>query len=455
MKYWMSTAVVCTLFCTHVFAAGDKPNIVLLFIDDLGYADTGPFGCEDIPTPNIDQLAKEGTVFTQTYVTNPPCCPSRCSLMMGMYGQKFGKYGMSRGLPIPKDKPTLAEFLRDNGYVTGQVGKWDIGYKEGPSSRGFMEVAEIPPRVDENQPRYLAKDKEGKPIWLTELDGDRLIEFVDRNREKPFFMYWSPLAVHSPHKDVPEHLAARTTAPPERRKLGGGIVSVDDQVGKLLACLDKNGLREKTLIILSSDNGANPAEGGSSAPYRGGKGKGTQQIGWTLSPTIMSWPGIIPQGKRFEGLSCTLDFFATIAAAAGIPAPEHLDGVDLVPYLRGEKEGSPHEYLYWLNNQSDDAPRRHLVAVRWKQWRLYRQREADPWQLFDLAKDPREEKNVADQFPKVVEDMARKHAEWKTTHVPPPKFEKLSVKSGTPTGHGWVISDGRLRPQPVEKKGKK
>jgi arylsulfatase A-like enzyme len=96
-----------------------------------------------------------------------------------------------------------------------------------------------------------------------------------------------------------------------------------------------------------------------------------------------------------------------------------------------------------------------LVAVRWKQWRLYRQRETDPWQLFDLGKDPREEKNVADRFPKVVEDMARKHAEWKTTHVPPPKFEKLSVKSGTPTGHGWVISDGRLRPQPVEKKGKK
>ena len=195
------------------------------------------------------------------------------------------------------------------------------------------------------------------------------------------------------------------------RKLGGGIVSVDDQVGKLLACLDKNGLRENTLIILSSDNGANRGEGGSSAPYRGGKGKDTQQIGWTLSPTIMSWPGMIPEGKRFDGLACTLDFYATIAGGAGIPAPGHLDGVNLVPYLRGEKRESPHEFLFWLNNQPDDAPRRHLVAVRWKQWRLYRQRETDLWQLSDIVTEPREENDVADRYPEVVERMAGKHAE--------------------------------------------
>jgi len=441
-----------------------RPNVVLLFIDDLGYGDTGPFGCTDIPTPNIDRLAKEGTTLTQAYVTNPPCCPSRCSLMMGMYGQHFGKYGMSRGLPIPEDKPTLAEFLRDNGYVTGQVGKWDIGSKlQGPSARGFMEVAESPPRVGQGAKakgaRFLYETKDGKTGWLTEFDGDKLIEFIDRNRTKdpsagsrqgkPFFMYWSPLAVHSPHKNVPERLAARTTAPKNRRKLGGGIVSVDDQVGKLLTCLDKHKLRETTLIILSSDNGPNPAEGGTATPYRGGKGAGTQQIGWTLSPTIMSWPGVIPEGRRFGGMSCTFDFYATIAAAAKIPAPKHLDGVDLIPYLRGEKPGSPHEYVFWLNNQPDDAPRRHLVAARWKQWRLYRQHESAPWQLFDLVKDPREEKNVADKFPKVVKGMAAEYARWKSTHVPPPEPPMTNVKNPgpiIPRGYGWVISDGRLRP---------
>jgi len=431
----------------------ERPNVIVLFIDDLGYGDTGPYGCKDIPTPNIDRLAEEGAVFTQLYVTNPPCCPSRSSLMMGMYGQHFGKYGMSRGLPIPEDKPTMAEFLRDEGYVTGQVGKWDIGSPghQAPTARGFMEVAEIPPAV--NGAKFLRKNRDGETTWLTELDGDKLIEFVERNKEKPFFMYWSPLAVHSPHKNVPERLAARTTAPKNRRKLGGGIVSVDDQVGKLLACLDKHKLRENTLVILSSDNGANPKEGGSSAPYRGGKGDGTQQVGWTISPTIMSWPNVIPQGERFEGLSCTLDFYATIAEAAGIPAPAHLDGVDLMPYLRGEKQGDPHEYLFWLNNEPGDAPRRHLVAARWKQWRLYRKLESDPWQLFDLVKDPREEKNVADRFPDVVERIAGKHAEWKTTHVPPPENPKTRVRNPVTTGHGWVISDGRLRPPPQAKKG--
>ena len=445
--------------------AADRPNVVVLFIDDLGYADTGPFGCKDIPTPNIDRLAKEGTVLTQAYVTNPPCCPSRCSLIMGMYGQHFGKYGMSRGLAIPEDKPTLAEFLRDNGYVTGQVGKWDIGSKrQGPSARGFMEVAEYPPRAGQKIVKgkktkgasFLYKTKEGKTGWLTEHDGDKLIEFIDRNRtkDKPFFMYWSPLAVHSPHKNVPERLAARTTAPENRRKLGGGIVSVDDQVGKLLAYLDKHKMRENTLIIFSSDNGANPNEGGSSAPYRGGKHKGTQQIGWTISPSIISWPGVVPQGKRFSGLTCTFDFFTTIAAAAKIPAPKHLDGVDLIPFLRGEKQGDPHEYVFWLNNDPNDSKHRHLVAARWKHWRLYRKNESDPWQLFDLVKDPREEKDVAEKFPEVVSKVDKKYNQWKSTHVAPPKPAKSMEKNPgkiIPTGYGWVISDGRMKPQPGAK----
>jgi len=444
-----TAAAMSTAGFAAMAASSDKPNVVLMFIDDLGYADTGPFGCKDIPTPNIDRLAREGVVLTQSYITNPPCCPSRCSLMMGMYGQHFGKYGMSRGLPIPEDKPTLAEFMRDNGYVTGQVGKWDIGTKlQGPSARGFMEVARKPPV---GRSKYICKTKDGREAWLTDVNGDQLVEFIERNWQKPFFMYWSPEAVHSPHKDVPDRLTQRTTAKGRRRQLGGGIVALDDQVGKLLAVLEKYKLREKTLIIFSSDNGANPNEGGSSAPYRGGKGEGTQQIGWTLVPTIISWPGVILQGKRYNGLSCTLDFYATIAAAIGRPAPPHLDGVNLIPYLRGEKQGDAHEYLFWLNNQPDDAPRRWLVAVRWKNWRLYKYKEEDQWKLFDLEKDPREEKDVASKFPDVVENMARHHAEWKKTLVPPKAISTISRVDPPPTpiGYGWVISDGRLRPKVV------
>ena len=455
-----ATAAASTGFGVAAEPKAEKPNVILLFIDDLGYGDTGPFGCKDIPTPNIDRLAKEGTTFTQSYVTNPPCCPSRASLMMGMYGQHFGKYGMSRGLPISDDKPTMGEFMRDNGYITGQVGKWDLGTKQqGPASRGFMEVAEDPPRVSDGAitGRYLYRTKDGKTDWLTNYDGDKLVEFMDRhrNKDKPFFIYWSPMAVHSPHKNVPEALTARTTAPKDRRQLGGGIVSVDDQVGKMLDYLDKHKMRENTLIIFSSDNGGNPSEGSYSTPYRGGKGGGTQQVGWTLIPTIMSWPGRIPLDKRFDELSCTLDFYPTIAAAAGLPAPKHLDGVDLIPYLNGEKQGVPHEYLFWLNNDPDDAARRHLVAVRWKQWRLYRYKENDPWQLFNLEKDPQEEKDVGKKNPDIVKQLAAAHAEWKKGHTPPLKPSTDKVKDTAPTGHGWFIGDGRVKAEVVPGKERK
>ena len=423
----------------------EQPNVVLMFIDDLGYGDTGPFGCKDIPTPHLDRLAKEGVVFTQAYIVNPPCCPSRCSLMMGMYGQHFGKYGMSRGLPIPDDKPTLAEFMRDHGYVTGQVGKWDIGTKmQGPSARGFMEVAHKPPS---EASKYFCTTKDGKTAWLTDVNGDQMVEFIERHKDKPFFMYWSPEAVHSSHAQTPKSLSGRTTAQGKRAKLGGGIVSVDDQLGKLLATLDNYQLREKTLVIFSSDNGANIGEGGSSTPYRGGKGSGTQQVGWTIIPTVASWPGTIPQGERYDGLTCTLDFYATIAAAIQEPAPRHLDGVDMLPYLTGKKTGDAHPYLFWLNNEPDDAPRRWLVAVRNKHWRLYKYKESDPWQLFNLSKDPREEKNIAAQHPEIVKRLAQQHTIWRKTHTPHGVIPDLpAVSPAIPTGHGWVISDGRLKP---------
>jgi arylsulfatase A-like enzyme len=162
----------------------------------------------------------------------------------------------------------------------------------------------------------------------------------------------------------------------------------------------------------------------------------------------MSWPGTIPQGKRYDGLTCTLDFYATIAAAMGKPGPEHLDGVDLVPYLKGDKKGDAHEYLFWLNNQPDDEKRRWLVAVRWKNWRLYKYKEADKWQLFDLVKDPGEETDVAGKNPEVVKNMAQHHQEWKKTLVPLGTIPKLpNATPAIPTGHGWVICDGRLKPE--------
>lgn len=442
-----------------------RPNVVLIYIDDLGYGELGCYGCQDIPTPNLDRLAAEGVRFTASYITNPPCCPSRCSLMMGQYGQRFGKYGMSRGLAIPEDRPTLARFLRDQGYVTGQIGKWDIGTKrQGPLQVGFSQVRKNPPKktytkadiskLTKNEQKQLAKkgkkskyfciNENGEPQWLTDYDGDSMVEFIERHKPEPFFLYWSPEAVHSSNKEAPARLTDRTTAPDQRKKLAGAIVSIDDQIGKLLTSLKKHGLRQNTLIIFSSDNGANGGEGGSSAPYTGGKGQGTQKEGWVRVPTIFSMPNTLPKGTEYHGLIANWDFYSTITSLTSGEIPDHCDGVDLFPYLTGKQKGKAHQYLFWLNNEPGDAVRRHLIAVRWQNWRLYKKHEKDTWQLFDLQMDPREETDLASQHPQVVKKLAAKHTAWSKTLAPLGKIPKINTTTPQiPAGHGWAKVDDK------------
>lgn len=441
----------------------ELPNVVLIYIDDLGHGDLGAYGCTDIPTPNIDRLAREGVRCTASYITNPPCCPSRCSLMMGQYGQRFGKYGMSRGLPIPEDRPTLANFLTDNGYVTGQIGKWDIGTKrQGPLTSGFMEVAKNPPRMhytkeeivsasnelkrqitgNRGRSKYFCVNEDGKTVWLTDYDGDSMVDFIDRHKAEPFFLYWSPEAVHSFNTEVPKSLSRRTQAQGKRQKLAGAIVSVDDQVGKLLQTLEQQGLRKKTLVIFSSDNGPSLGEGGTSTPYAGGKGKGTQKEGWVRVPTIFSMPSVLPEGKTYDGIMANFDFYSTITWLASQTIPEHCDGVNLFPYLKGERTGDAHEYLFWLNNQPDDAVRRHLIAVRWQNWRLYKKYQKDEWQLFDLKTDPREEHDIASKQPDTVRRLAMQHEAWAETLVPFGEIPKIRASQPIiPNGHGWAIAE--------------
>ena len=436
-------------------ASSGKPNVVLIYIDDLGYGDLGAYGCKDIPTPNIDRLAAEGVRCTASYITNPPCCPSRCSLMMGQYAQRFGKYGMSRGLPIPEDRPTLARFLANSGYVTGQIGKWDIGTKlQGPLKVGFMEVAQKPPKKKGS--KYFCTNEAGETQWLTDYDGDNMIEFIERHKAEPFFLYWSPEAVHSSNQEAPASLTRRTKARGKRSKLAGAIVSVDDQVGKLLDVLEKRGLRRRTLVIFSSDNGANGGEGGLSSPYRGGKGQGTQQEGWVRVPTIFSMPGVIPKGKDYRRLIANFDFYATIASLTTGTIPGHCDGVDLIPYLNGKREGESHEHLFWLNNEPGDAVRRHLIAVRWQDWRLYKKYDKDPWQLFDLKTDPREEQDVAGKHPDIVRQLAERHAAWARTLEPLGSIPKIQQREpGIPSGHGWALASEKQKSGTKRKESRK
>lgn len=411
-----------------------KPNVVILLIDDLGYGDLGCFGCKDIPTPHIDSLAANGVKCTNSYVTNPPCSPSRCCIMTGMYVQRFGKSGMARGLPIPEDHPTMAEFMRDAGYVTGMIGKWDIGcWEQGPLDRGFMEVARSAP----TKKPFICLMPDGSEVFRTELDGDYMAEFVERNKDKPFFLYFSPKAIHSPSDDTPERYQNRSTATGKRKALAGALIAVDDVVGKLLAMLKKHNLERETIIFLTGDNGPNLREQGSAEPYRGGKGKGTQLEGWVHTPTIVCWPGGIPPAKTYDGLMCTMDFYATAAAVAGKPLPKRCEGKNLLPYLRGELTGDAHEELFWHNVDPQDAPRRNLRAMRWKQWRLVKY--PDGWRLFDLKADPKETRDLAEAYPGVVASMRKRYDAW-TAELPPPdtSWQKDGRGGRMPVGWGWA-----------------
>ncbi|MGI9264199.1 MAG: sulfatase family protein, partial [Gammaproteobacteria bacterium] len=191
----------------------------------------------------------------------------------------------------------------------------------------------------------------------------------------------------------------------------------------------------------TGDNGANIQEGGSSAPYRGGKGPYTQMEGWVHTPTIVTWPGTVPSGVTFDGMMGTIDFYATMAAAVGEPLPQRCDGKNLLPYLQGEQQGDVHEYLFWHNADPTDAPRRNLYAVRWKNWRLIKY--SDNWRLFDLKKDPQETHDLADELPKVVANMRKRYDAFVATL--PPLKPSADYRGGgqVPTGWGWEIGAGK------------
>ena len=419
-------------------ARGRRPNVVILFIDDLGYGDLGSFGCRDIPTPHMDSLAANGVKCTNSYITNPPCSPSRCCIMTGMYIQRFGKSGMARGLAIPSDHPTMAEFMRDAGYVTGMIGKWDIGSKEqGPLDRGFMEVARRAP----GKKPFICLRRDGSEVFRTDLDGDYMAEFVERNKDKPFFLYFSPNAIHSPSGDTPARYQNRSKATGKRKALAGALVAVDDAVGKLLTMLKKHKLEKDTIIFLTGDNGPNLGEQGSAEPYRGGKGQGTQLEGWVHTPTIRSWPADIPSGKTYEGLMCTMDFYATAAAVAGKEPSKRCEGKNLLPYLRGKTSSDAHEELYWHNVDAEDAPRRNLRAMRWKQWRLIKY--PDGWRLFDLKVDPKETRDLAKVHADVTASMRKRYDAW-TAELPPPDTSWNDPGNGgggrMPQGWGWATN---------------
>jgi arylsulfatase A len=434
-----STALTCTLLliagfhtnCTDKSKIPESPNIVFILTDDLGYGDLGCFGNRDINTPNIDRMAAEGTRLTCHYAA--PCCtPARASFMTGCYPRRvdldYGSYfvvllaGDSKGLN--PEEQTIAEVLKSGGYKTGIIGKWHLGDQPGflPDRHGFDYFFGLPYSNDISSknnvsrwtfpPLPLMRNRE---ILDIEPDQDRLtqdytkeaVQFIERNKENPFFLY---IAHSMPH--VPIHVSESYLKDFSQSQIDSldnefistrnclypaAIKELDWSVGEILQTLKKHSLDEKTLIVFTSDNG--PISIGSAGPFRGHKGSAYE--GGIRVPCVARWNGVIPPGKEYNGITSLMDWLPTFAEITNTRLPEDfiVDGKNIFPQVCGKDSEEIYEYFAVYN-------RGKLVAVRSGSWKLFIDEDGKPV-LFNLEQDSGEQQNVAGDFPGVVEKLQK------------------------------------------------
>jgi len=399
-----------------------KPNIVLIFSDDQGYADMGCQGCEDIPTPHIDSIAHAGARFTDGYVTAPVCSPSRAGLLTGRYQQRFGHEhnpGAAPEIGLPLAETTLADRLKAAGYATGMVGKWHLGMLEQqhPINRGFDEFygflhgghSYLRPnearRLDD--PIRRGFDAVEEPEYLTDGFGREAVDFIGRHAEQPFFLYLAFNAVHSPLEASQKYLDRfPQVADPKRRTYAGMLSAMDDAVGAVLTKLREAEIEDDTLIFFISDNGGPTSQTTSrNDPLRGFKTDVYE--GGIRVPFMMQWKGRVPEGSVCEKPVSSLDVVPTALAAAGAPVTRQLDGTDLLPFLAG-RDRVPHEQLFWR------IGRRR--AARSGQWKLV-DNGGGSFELYDLPEDIGETRDLAREKPDTVADLVAAYDEWNARNV--------------------------------------
>ena len=443
--------------------AAAKPNVVLIMADDMGYADLGAFGCNEFKTPNLDRLAAEGTRFSDAYVSAPVCVPSRMGILIGRYQQRWGIYRNSdghspHGLTGTAQEYTVAEIFQKAGYATALIGKWHLsGDREvekappetRPERNGFEEVAIISGGMSSYKagtPLYRGGGRvEAAPEYLTDHFGKLSVDFIERHKDKPFLLCLTFNAVHAPLQAVEaDRQQHGEIANLDRRTYAGMMSAMDRNIGRVLDALAASGLEKNTIVAFLSDNGgpAPDAAGHSrnmadNGPLRGHKFDILE--GGIRTPMLLKWPGKIPAGQTFSGLSSSMDLPATFLAAAGLEAPSDkpLDGVDLLPFLSGKQTGEPHRELFWQSNWFVKPD----CALRRGNWKIVQLRtgpqgpEAGKWELYDLSRDVGEASNVAQQHPEIVKELDAAFRAWRAG------MAQVSMTQPTPKvaaehGHG-------------------
>ncbi|TWU42353.1 sulfatase-like hydrolase/transferase [Novipirellula artificiosorum] len=432
-----ATAAAACLTCSVAFTCSvawpaEKPNIVLLFADDAGYADFGFQGSRQFKTPHLDELAASGVRLNQFYVTASVCGPSRAGLLTGRYQQRFGFIennvpgimspngrfsGEEMGLPL--DLPTMGNHLQSLGYRTAIFGKWHMGEADRfhPTKRGFDEFFGFrggarsffayPTKRMPNLGRRLErgygdfKEHEG---YLTDALADEACDYIERSKDKPFFAYVSFNAVHTPMEPDPKDREEFPSLQGKRRQVAQMTLSLDRACGQIIHKLNQLGLAETTLVVFANDNGG-PTDANASSNYPLAGTKATQLEGGIRVPGMIVWPGKLAPGSEYPHPVSTLDLLPTfVKAAGGEPASmDGLDGVDLLPYLTGSLSERPHPTLYW---QMDSRG-----SIRDGDWKMMRFPDR-PAYLFNLADDPSEQNNLADTHPELLKSLYEKLFAW-------------------------------------------
>jgi arylsulfatase A-like enzyme len=396
----------------HGAYAAERPNIVFIFADDLGYSEVGALHQPDTATPNIDAIARAGVVATNGYVSAPLCAPSRAGALTGRYQQSFGIYGNPPDVNDPRREngglppgvATIAERLRALGYVTGIVGKWHVGFRpdQHPMRRGFDEFFGV---IGSDHPYY--GEMPGNPVlrgftpepqtdYLTDVLAREAVNFIRRHASEPFFLYLPFTAIHTPLQAKSDKLERfAQIADGTRRAIAAMLSSLDDAVGAVTQALREQGVAGNTIIAFLGDNGCIRCK---KAPLRAGKGAIYE--GGIRIPFIVSWPGVLPAGSHTDAPVISLDLAATFLEVAGGSAAG-LDGASLIAALNGGE--TPHACLFWGGQA--------VGAVRCGDWKLIDIRGLEP-QLFDVRTDIREAHDVAPAHPTVVADLLQARGEW-------------------------------------------
>jgi len=450
------TGVFFHLSSATAAPVNDKPNIIFIMVDDLGYGDLGCYGQQKMQTPNIDRLAAQGIRFTQAYAGGPVCTPSRCVLMTGLHN---GHTAARDNVPhyhtyLKEEDITIAEILHNAGYRCGGVGKWSLGDNGtvgAATNQGFdvwfgylnqdhahyyyTEYLDDSYRKENNGRLELPGNTESREFYSHDLMAERALQFIRDAHKVPFFLY---AAFTLPHFSAPDedkdHFTVPSTEPytnknwdDQSKKYAAMVHMLDRDVGRIVDLVDGLGLKENTLIIFTSDNGGHSViwKGfDTNGPLRGYKRDVTE--GGIRVPFIARWPQHVPAGKTSDEIIAFQDMLPTFAELAGTDVPKNIDGISVVNALMGKNQQKKHPFLYWDYGHCRE---RYDQAVRMGNWKGIRLGKGSPIQLYNLENDIGEENNVAEKNPEVVKEI---ESIMKSAFVPSDRYKIGDIYTGQP-----------------------